>query len=298
MQNSKPFFGHLAAFFTISVWGVTFINTKMLLESFSPVEITFYRLLVSLLVLIALSPPKPGRLSFNQAWLKTEWRYMAAGLCGVTGYFTLQNLALSYTLAANVSVLVSVAPLLVALVSRAILHEKLKAYFFLGFSLAIAGIFLISFNGSLALKLNPLGDLLSILAALSWAFYSVLIKQISDRQESMFAVTRKVFTYGLIFTLPLLPLFGFQAGLERLLVLPNLLNLLFLGGVASALCFVTWNVAVRILGPVKTSVYIYLVPLITIVSSALLLNETITLVAGTGMALILGGMVISERGKS
>lgn len=220
---------------------------------------------------------------------------MAAGLCGVTLYFLFQNLALSYTLAANVSVLVSVAPLLTALVSFYVLHERLKANFLLGFSLAIAGIILIAFNGSLVLKLNPLGDLLSILAALSWAFYSVLIKQISARQESIFAVTRKVFTYGLLFTLPLLPIFGFEAGLGRLLVLPNLLNLLFLGGVASALCFVTWNLAVRILGPVRTSVYIYLIPLITIVSSALVLQEKVTLTAAIGMALILGGMVISER---
>jgi drug/metabolite transporter (DMT)-like permease len=67
---------------------------------------------------------------------------------------------------------------------------------------------------------------------------------------------------------------------------------------ASALCFVTWNYAVHLLGPVKTSVYIYLVPLITIAASALVLHETITLVAGIGMALILVGMALSEREKA
>jgi drug/metabolite transporter (DMT)-like permease len=222
---------------------------------------------------------------------------MAAGLCGVTLYFLFQNLALSYTLAANVSVLVSVTPLFTALVSRSVLNEKLKANFFLGFTLAMAGIILIAFNGSIVLKLNPLGDLLSVLAALAWAFYSVLIKKISVQPGAMFAVTRKVFFYGLIFMLPVLPLFKFRPGLERLAVLPDLLNLLFLGVVASALCYFTWNMAVQLLGPVRTSVYLYMVPVITIVASTLVLHETITLVAGMGMALILSGMALSERGK-
>ena len=113
----------------------------------------------------------------------------------------------------------------------------------------------------------------------------------------MLTVTRKVFFYGFLFMLPVLPFFEFRLGLERLIVLPNLLNLLFLGVGASALCFVTWNFAVSVLGPVKTSVYIYLIPVITIVSSALVLHETITLVAGIGMALILAGMALSERDK-
>ena len=222
---------------------------------------------------------------------------MVAGLCGVTLYFLFQNIALSYTLAANVSVLVSVAPLFTALVSRLILKEKLKAYFFLGFTVAIAGIILIAFNGSFILKLNPLGDLLSILAALVWAFYSVVIKKISMQQSAMSIVTRKVFFYGLLFLLPVLPLFEFHFEVERLAVLPNLLNLLFLGVVASALCYITWNVAVHLLGPVKTSVYIYMIPIITIIVSALVLHETITLVAGIGMALILSGMALSENEK-
>jgi drug/metabolite transporter (DMT)-like permease len=295
MEPPKQIQGHLAAFFTISVWGVTFISTKLLLLHFSPVEIMFYRLMLATLALLVASPPRLGKL--DRRVLQDELKIMAAGLCGVTLYFLCQNLALSYTLAANVSVLVSVTPLFTALVSRSVLNEKLKANFFLGFTVAMAGIILIAFNGSIVLKLNPLGDLLSVLAALAWAFYSVLIKKISVQPGAMFAVTRKVFFYGLIFMLPVLPLFKFRPGLERLAVLPDLLNLLFLGVVASALCYFTWNMAVQLLGPVRTSVYLYMVPVITIVASTLVLHETITLVAGMGMALILSGMALSERGK-
>ncbi len=297
MESSKPILGHLAALFTIIVWGVTFISIKVLLIDFTPVEAMFYRSILALLALAIASPPrlawgKPARQA-----LKDEWKVVAAGLCGVTLYMLFQNIALSYTLAANVSVLVSVAPLLTALVSRFFLSEKLKANFFFGFTIAIAGIILIAFNGSVVLKLNPLGDLLSILAALVWAFYSVLIKKISAQTHDMLCVTRKVFFYGVLFMLPILPFFSFHLGLERLVKLPNLLNLLFLGIGASALCFVTWNYAVKLLGPVRTSVYIYMIPLVTIIVSLFVLREPITLVAGMGMALILTGMVLSERKK-
>jgi drug/metabolite transporter (DMT)-like permease len=297
MKPQKQVLGHLAAFFTIFVWGITFISIKMLLVPFSPVEIMFYRLILAVLVLFIVSPPRLSEVKLDRPTLRDEWKIMAAGLCGVTLFFLFQNIALSYTLAANVSVLISVAPLFTALVSRLFLNEKLKANFFIGFTAAITGIILIAFNGSVVLKLNPLGDLLSILAALVWAFYSVLIKKISTQQSSMLTVTAKVFFYGFLFLLPSLPFFNFHLGLERLAVLPNLFNLLFLGVVASAMCFFTWNYAVHLLGPVKTSVYIYIVPIITIIASVLVLHETITLVAGIGMTLILIGMALSEREK-
>jgi drug/metabolite transporter (DMT)-like permease len=295
---STPLFGHLSALFTITVWGVTFASIKLLLVDFSPVEILFYRLLLAtaaLYLFSAGSPPRLARQNFRLAALKGEWRVMAAGLTGVTLFFLLQNAALSLTLAANVSVLLSVAPLFTALLSRLVFGERLKASFLLGFTTAMLGILLIAFNGSVTLKLNPLGDLLALAAALSWAFYSVLLKQIAAPPGQILLLTRKIFAYGLLFLLPVLPLANFELGLERLAELPNLLNLLFLGVVASALCFLTWNTAVHLLGPVKTAVYIFVVPLVTMAASFLLLGEPVTLAAAAGVALILTGMALTER---
>lgn len=310
MKAHSQAVGHAAAIFTIFVWGVTFISIKILFKDFSPVEVMFYRLALAWLALAAawkvrpavgLAPPKANlprlrRPRWNRQEFQDELKIIGAGLCGATLYMLFQNIALSYTLATNVSVLVSVAPLLTALVSRLFLGEKLKAKFFIGFAMAMAGIILVAFNGSVLLKLNPLGDLLSILAALAWAFYSVLIKKISAQHTSLITVTRKVFLYGLLFLLPMLPLFHFRLGLERLADWSNLLHLLFLGVVASALCFVTWNTAVKLLGPVKTSVYIYVIPVVTVVAAAVGLKEPVTLAAAVGMGLILAGMGVEEVG--
>ena len=74
-----------------------------------------------------------------------------------------------------------------------------------------------------------------------------------------------------------------------------LLNILFLGLGASALCFVTWNFAVRSLGAVRTSTYIYMVPVITLIASVLILHEPFTWMTGAGMLLTLAGLVLSEQ---
>ena len=103
---------------------------------------------------------------------------------------------------------------------------------------------LISFNGNFVLKLNPLGDILMILGALSWAFYCNLLVFIDEKELSIIQHTRKVFFYGLLLMIPVIPFTDFHLGLSRFADPANLTNLLFLAFGASAISFVTWNFAV------------------------------------------------------
>lgn len=282
--------GHLAALFTILVWGTTFISTKVLLTAFQPVEILFFRFVLGLAALLAAYPhPLKGTTA------KQELTFAAAGLCGVCLYYLLENVALTYTMASNVGVILSVAPCFTALLSRLVLkgEEKLGVRFFAGFGVAMAGIVLVSLNGS-ALQLNPVGNLLALLAAFVWACYSILTRKIAGFGFHTILTTRRVFGYGILFMIPALFLFGFRLDLGRFANVPYLLNLLFLGLGASALCFVTWNAAVKLLGAVKTSVYIYLVPVITVAASVLILQEPFTWMTGAGIVLTLAGLLLSQ----
>ena len=207
-MGSKRSAGHLAALFTIIIWGTTFISTKVLLTDFRPVEILFFR-------------------------------------------------------------------------------------FVMGFVVAMAGAWLISFNGS-KLELNPVGDILAVLAAFVWACYSILTRKISSFGYPVILTTRRTFLYGILFMVPALVFFDFRIGLERFADMTYLLNILYLGLGASALCFVTWNLAVKALGAVKTSVYIYMVPVITVVTSVLVLKEPVTWISAVGTAMAVAGLFLSE----
>ena len=282
--------GHLSAAFSIFVWGTTFISTKILLVDFAPIEILFYRFTLGFLALV-LAYPRRLRLADR----KQELYFMGAGLCGVTLYFLLENIALTYTLASNVGIIVSVAPFFTAIFAKLFLKgEPLRIPFFIGFLAAIGGICLISFSGNSELKLNPAGDLLALLAAIVWALYSVLTRKISAFGYPTIQTTRRTFFYGLLFMIPALFLMDFRWGWERFAQLQNLGNILYLGFGASAVCFVTWGVAVKNLGAVKTAAYIYLVPVITVITSGLILKEQITGMAMLGMALTLCGLFLSQ----
>lgn len=295
MEN-KDSTGHLSALLTIIIWGTTFIATKVLLADFQPVEILFFRFLMGLVALLAVYPHRLKGTTGRQ-----ELTFAAAGLCGICLYYLLENIALTYTMASNVGVIISVAPFFTALLSHLFMkEEKLRANFFLGFAVAMIGIFLISFNGS-KLELNPVGDLLAMLAALVWACYSVLTKKISSYGYNTILTTRRVFFYGILFMIPALFLFDFELGFARFANPIYLFNIIYLGLGASAFCFVTWNFAVKVLGAVKTSIYIYMVPVITIVTSVLILREPITILSVIGTLLAMIGLFLSEysgRGHS
>ena len=266
-HSAPRFIGRLSALLTIIIWGTTFISTKILLVDFQPVEILFFRFIMGLLALLVVYPHRLRGTNRRQ-----ELTFVAAGLCGICLYYLMENIALTYTLASNVGVIISVAPFFTAILSHLVMkEEKLRANFFLGFVVAMVGIFLISFNGS-RLELNPMGDLLALLAALIWACYSVLTTKISCFGYNTILTTRRVFFYGILFMIPALFLFDFRLELSRFANPVYLLNIIYLGLGASALCFVTWNFAVKVLGAVKTSVYIYMVPVITVAPSALVLR--------------------------
>lgn len=290
-MKSNRISGHLAAFVTILIWGTTFISTKVLLGVFTPIEILMIRFLIGYLALWCV---RPRRLEVKDK--KQEWYFAAAGLCGITLYYLLENIALTYTLASNVGVIISIAPFFTAIFAWLFLHDKRPGIrFLLGFFIAMAGIMLLSFGKDANLQINPAGDLLGIAAAVIWAAYSIITKKISSFGYNTILSTRRIFFYGLIFMLPILPFIDFHVDIQDIVNKTMFLNLVFLGLGASALCFVTWNTAVKHLGSVKTSVYIYMVPVITAVTSALILHEKITKAAVCGIALTLTGLFLSEK---
>lgn len=283
--------GHMTALLTILIWGTTFISTKVLLDDFEPFDILLLRFAIGYVALLAVHP---RMVPFRR--IREELLFAGAGLCGVTLYFLLENVALTYTLASNVGIIVSVAPFVTAVTSRLILKEgRLDGLFFVGFAVAMSGVVLLTLQGSAVLKLNPIGDSLAALACVFWGIYSILTRKISRLGYHTIACTRRIFFYGLLFMLPVLLTEGLPSNLERLSDGANIANLLFLGLGASAVCFVTWNWSVGVLGPVQTSVYIYLVPVITVAAAVLILHEEITAAAVWGALLTVAGLVLSER---
>lgn len=289
LRNKETWF-HLIAVLTVCIWGSTFIATKTLInQGLTPVEIFTYRFSLAYLCLLAFC---------HQKLMANTWRdeglFLLAGLTGGSLYFISENSALEITMASNVSLIVCTTPVLTVLLSSFFFKEKLRKGFIAGSLVALSGVTLVVFNGSVFLKLNPLGDCLTLLAAFSWAFYSLILRQMGNKYSTLF-ITRKVFFYGLITMILYLPFAPSSFHLERLCYPLVYGNLLFLGIVASMLCYLSWNACVRIIGASRASNYLYINPLVAVWASHLFLSEPITPTALLGAGLIIGGVYIVEK---
>ena len=230
---------------------------------------------------------------------KQELVFAGAGLFGIVLYFMLENTALTMTYASNVGIIVACAPFFVAVtVGLFFRDEKPGRNFFIGFAIAISGIILISLNGQKGLNLNPVGDGLAFLAMISWGGYSALVRKIGEWGYPVIAVTRRIYFYGILFLIPVLLGQDIRWKPELFQNREIILNFLFLGFGASAAGFLLWNLSTAWIGAVKTSVYIYVSPVVTVILSVLILHEKITAVSVIGSLLIFAGLVISQKNFS
>lgn len=290
---------HLVALFTIFVWGLTFVSTKVLLVDLSPLWILLLRFVLGTIILCLL---RPHVLKLKAR--KDELLFMAAGVTGIAAYYLLENIALVYTTATAVGVIVAVSPLFTALLSAALGDRSfLNIRFFAGFALAIAGLIVVGIgtgNGSDMLDAlsgsSAFGALLALLAGLVWAVYSILVSCLSEKGYETIATTKKTFLWGILFIAIAVLVFDAQPPIFSELLKPeDLLNLLFLGAIASAACFVTWGVAVKHLGATTSTTYIYLVPAITASASILILGEPLNTPIVLGIVMTIGGLLLSQK---
>ena len=285
---------HATAFLVVSIWGSTFVFTKLLLlAGLTPAQIFTLRFIIAYLMLLVFCLWRGIR------WMADSWKdeLLMAGL-GISGgslYFLAENGAINYTTTTNTSLIVCLCPLFAsALISLFYKSQRLNRTQTFGTLMAAAGVVVVVMNGHFVLHLSPKGDALAFVACLCWAVYSLLMIPAKARYDTVF-ITRKVFFYGL---LSMIPYFILRPGLNTHLLLgqPALLwTLLFLGCVASTLCFLAWNWAMKKLGAVVVTNYVYFNPVVTILFAWLLLSESITVYFLLGTLLILVGMYLSDR---
>lgn len=282
---------HVGALIAVIAWGGSFICTKVLLNSgLSAVEIYLCRFFLAYIFTLLICP----RPFFSRS-VRDELLFFLCGVCGGSVYFIAENVAVEYTLVSNVSLIVTLSPLLTTIiVAMMYKSERISKGVVVGSLIALGGVACVIFNSSMNLQVNPIGDLLSLLAAICWAIYSVILRPLTSTYSTWF-ITRKTFFYGLVTALPFLLLDKTHMSFSMLLSPEVFGNLLFLGLFASLVSYLLWGSAVKHLGAVKTGNYLYFSPIVTLILSAWLLSEKVSIVGYIGCALILGGVIASEK---
>ena len=287
--NKQNVLGHSLAFISVFIWSALYVSTKILLEHFNAFELLFLQFIIGYIFLLII---KPKRLVLEDK--KDEIYFIICGLFGITIYNLFLNIAIDYSLASNVSVIIAASPLFTALISFLLKIEKPYFNFFIGFIISIVGIIIITFNGKIELQLKPLGDIMAVISSIGWAVYSVFIVKITYKKYDFILSTRKIIFYGIVFMIPSFFFFDFNPNWAALKNPIVLFNMLFVAIFASGICFIIWNKATDLIGVLKTNVYVYLTPIITIIISIIVLKERITFIAIIGITLTLIGVIVSE----
>jgi drug/metabolite transporter (DMT)-like permease len=288
--------------FVALVWGINFSAIKFALADFHPLGFTVIRFAFAALFLIAVMLVTKEPLFIER---QDRFAIIRLGFIGITLYNIFFMYGLKYTSAANSALLISLSPLCGALISAALRREPVAFRAAAGLGLASAGVILIigSHHGAPDFTVSGMaGDLLSLCATFTWAFYTVSAKPLLAKYSAL-KVTAYNMAAGSILLLPLsLPGLAGQkwTGISGL----TWLAAAFAAFIAAGVAYVFWYEGVKRIGVIRTMVYHYLMPFAAVLFAAIALHEKIAALQIGGGIFILAGVYLvqgkagsSEGGK-
>lgn len=278
---------------TTAFWGGSFVAGKIALPEFPPMTLTFYRFLIATAIIY------PYMLSKEQVKIPEKrdlFLLFGLGFLGVSGYFAFQFTSLLYTSAANSSTINALNPLTSSIIASFLTEERLSKRKIGLIFLALFGVMLTISGGDVGMILSMnynRGDLIMLLAMLSFSFYGVFSKKATAKYSPLL-VTAYIFLFGLIQITPLMlrenvwmNIFDFST--------KAWISIIFMAIGSSVLGYLIQQVAIKNLGVNKTSLFINLVPIFATLFAHFVLGDQITIINITAISIIVTTVYLNTK---
>jgi len=284
----------LKALFAVTVWGASFVATKIALQYGSPTTVVWLRFAMGVLILgFAVGLSKQFSLPQGK-----DWGYFALlGFLGITFHQWLQSTGLVTAQATTTGWIIASTPIFMAMLGLLVLREYLVWYQIAGIILAAFGVLLVVTKGELAAvstgQFGTPGDFLVLISAPNWAVFSALSRS-GLKKHSSTLMMFYVMSFGWLFTSIL---FFFRSGINEISSIPwdGWMAITFLGVCCSGIAYIFWYDALKVLPVAQTGAFLYLEPIITVFVAALVLGENILLASLVGGIIILIGVWLVNR---
>lgn len=281
----------------IILWGTAIAPTKWALESIQPFTLLFLRLSLAGIICVCFSFHDIKNSIVNKI---IPWKRMSLlSFAGVAGYFMFTSVGISLTSGLHVSIIDAVLPLVTILFSALFLKEKIRMNYWIGIVLGLIGVLCITIpsgdgNGEASL----LGDILILCSTFLFAFYTILLKRPKEEKN----VSNKVFTtvtllIGAVMLIPFAAIETLYNGFPKIETWKTGLSLIYLVVGATILAYWFWNKALESISASVSGLYLNVLPLVSIIASVVLLNESLTWRILIGMSFVLFGVLWADQEK-
>lgn len=286
---------HLLLILATILWGGNFVIGRAVADDIAPFSLAFFRWIVALIVFLPIAWQ-----ALRRDWPKIRANFgivLVISLTGVATFNTLVYIALHYTSAINASLMNSTTPIVIFLLSFLFIREKLSIKQWLGALISFTGVVFIISQGSLELittfSFNR-GDLIMIVAVLSWGSYSLLVKQYSDRLpgDSTFLISIML---GIIM---LSPFFIYESMTTAVAVtwsFKTIGAIFYIGIFASIVAFLSWNNGVVRLGASRAGIFLNFIPLFATIFAIIFIGESIQISQIFGAIFVISGVYLASK---
>lgn len=282
--TGRKFIGTLLLATTSIMWGVSYLFTKVAVNDIPPMTLALFRFIIAYLILFPAA-----RKSKVKLMGKAHFYAAMSGLSGIMLYFFFENNGLKFTSPSDASLIVSSAPILTMIVFD-IWKKKFDLLEYLGSAVAFLGIFFVIYGGQFSEGSSVKGNILAFGAAASWAVYTYFFEKISS---GSIKATTETILWGMLFIAPLSLLEIFSGKYQLVFSSSAISGILYLGIFASAVGYFMWGEGIRLWGGKAATLWVYTIPIFTVLSDILFFRNIPSIYFYVGAALAAIGMIIT-----
>tara|TARA_B100001175_G_scaffold140232_1_gene119042 strand:- start:310 stop:1209 length:900 start_codon:yes stop_codon:yes gene_type:complete len=293
--NLKINIAYLFLFLSVLFWAGNFIVGKYAsYYQIPPFSLNFYRWFFAWLILLPFTYKEI--ISKKNYILENYKFYILLGITSVTIFNSIVYYSLNFTQVISGVLMISTIPVMIMFISSILKIERTNIFQILGVICSFVGVILIITKANFDLLVNldfNKGDLTMVVAMLSWATYSALLKK-RKHELSQLSLLEVIITFGLIFLIPIY-ITEYSLGFEITLNKPFILVLIYVVLFPGLAAFICWIKGISLIGPNRSGVFLHLMPILSALMAMIIFKEKFMLYHLLGAFFILSGIILSNR---
>ena len=295
MNKQSNFLAYIFLLLTVTFWAGNFVVGKFAsMYEVPPFSLNFYRWFFAWLILAPFTIPE---IIKKKDYIISNYKlFIVLGVTSITIFNSIVYYSLNFTQVISGVLMISTIPVMIMFFSSILKIEKTNIFQVIGVILSFLGVIIIITKANFEILKNlnfNKGDITMVIAMLSWALYSTLLKK-QKYEISQLSLLQVVMSFGLIFLIPIYFIeyqLGFRITLEKPFIL-ILSYVVLLPGLAS---FILWIKGISIIGANRSGVFLHLMPIMSAIMAMIIFNEKFMFYHMLGACFIISGILLSNK---